>query len=191
MDLLLFQSTPLREGRRQPMQTARLLLQFQSTPLREGRLCLGRDVPGKRSFNPRPCARGDCTPVFGGRLMRFNPRPCARGDVISVVSLECIRSFNPRPCARGDSSARKLSLTSTSFNPRPCARGDDYFTSCLPWPQFQSTPLREGRLLTLRVLTGCGRFNPRPCARGDKRWSAPTITPMSFNPRPCARGDCS
>ena len=58
-DLVMFQSTPLHEGR--PAQLTQLdgQMVFQSTPLHEGR--------------PRKCA-----PV--GPTWRFNPRPCTRGD---------------------------------------------------------------------------------------------------------------
>jgi len=56
----LFQSTPLREGRRGLPHPLFPVDSFQSTPLREGRPGSRRDEaladPG---FNPRPCARGD------------------------------------------------------------------------------------------------------------------------------------
>ena len=57
-----FQSTPLREGRRSLISRASLPRPFQSTPLREGRLA--PDAPGRASagsFNPRPFVRGDAS----------------------------------------------------------------------------------------------------------------------------------
>ena len=58
--------------------------------------------------------------------------------------------------------------------------------------QFQSTPLREGRLpIDGHEKTFCFCFNPRPCARGDPgKWFYINRN-QCFNPRPCARGDGS
>jgi len=60
---------------------------FQSTPLREGRRSCGGISPGLRSFNPRPCARGDCgdpplfLPLFGFQSTPLREgRPGAPGD---------------------------------------------------------------------------------------------------------------
>jgi len=56
----------------------------------------------------------------------------------------------------------------TGFNPRPCARGDGTLLMLATLiDRFQSTPLREGRLLSLLTSPRHTRFNPRPCARGD------------------------
>ena len=56
---VLFQFTPLCEGRQvvhKPQKTAVL---FQFTPLREGRLPDGGEEESKENFNSRPSARGD------------------------------------------------------------------------------------------------------------------------------------
>ena len=55
---------------------------FQFTPLREGRRGLKIRLQSLKSFNSRPCVRGDS---FGTRCVScwgcFNSRPCVRGDV--------------------------------------------------------------------------------------------------------------
>ncbi len=58
------------------------LIMFQSTPLCEGRLeSCDCTYPQDYCFNPRPCARGDVCPIICAiSLNCFNPRPCARGD---------------------------------------------------------------------------------------------------------------
>ena len=58
-EYLVFQFTPLREGRREQERAKVLMDAFQFTPLREGRLGIreGRDAP--KDFNSRPSARGD------------------------------------------------------------------------------------------------------------------------------------
>ena len=57
----VFQSTPLREGRQNPLQAALKLVHF----------------------NPRPSVRGDLLQkrIIQQRLEDFNPRPSVRGDV--------------------------------------------------------------------------------------------------------------
>ena len=75
------------------------------------------------------------------------------------------------------------------FNPRPCVRGDDFVSRASRLTQeFQSTPLREGRLSGRHVWSHATSFNPRPCVRGDGACRARADEPM-FNPRPCVRGD--
>ena len=56
-----FQSTPLREGRQLNGNSWHYNGKFQSTPLREGRRHELYPPADPRSFNPRPCARGDGT----------------------------------------------------------------------------------------------------------------------------------
>ena len=56
-----------------------------------------------RSFNPRPCVRGD----LGGPDERtvatvFQSAPLREGRPAREELGERIRGFNPRPCVRGD-----------------------------------------------------------------------------------------
>ncbi len=83
--------------------------------------------------------------------MCFNPRPCARGDIPLKSGVPALMGFNPRPCARGDSISITTHSMSLCFNPRPCARGDRLKREGQrKFEEFQSTPLREGRQVTLR-----------------------------------------
>jgi len=176
-----FQSAPLREGR--PYVIFRRVIpgMFQSAPLREGRP--GVTVlqgPNGRSFNPRPCARGDGVPR-GDRESStcFNPRPCARGDpALAPMSSMDSESFNPRPCARGDLAVGGRSAATGMFQSAPLREGRQgtRLDVCLvprvsirapargatrepvgigpEWETFQSAPLREGRLVTVVALAG-------------------------------------
>ena len=54
---------------------------------------------------------------------------------------------------------------------------------------FQFTPLREGRLGSVKLGVAHVCFNSRPCVRGDRRASAAVSETSCFNSRPCVRGD--
>ena len=57
---LVFQSTPLCEGRRFLRPSFLISSEFQSTPLCEGRRRLAKmALSAAMRFNPRPCVRGD------------------------------------------------------------------------------------------------------------------------------------
>ncbi len=58
---LLFQFTPLREGRLVRLCAVAFIMVFQFTPLREGRPVQIAVVVAVPSFNSRPCVRGDAT----------------------------------------------------------------------------------------------------------------------------------
>ena len=168
---LLFQSTPLREGRPStrlkpwaPMRVsihapARGATFIGERPFAR-RFSVSIHAPARgatrrrlfgassRQVSIHAPARGATSrpPLLGGGGVCFNPRPCARGDIRAGLTGAVAPSFNPRPCARGDLIVGEAQLLVGRFNPRPCARGDgqrERFWSC-----------------------SCG-FNPRPCARGD------------------------
>src|SRR5690606_9027416 len=100
---------------------------FQSTPLREGRrVGEGLREGEERTFNPRPCARGDECRRRRQLSSRLSIHAPARGATdMTARWTRAAPPFNPRPCARGD-----LALGAQAV--------DDVL--------FQSTPLREGRL---------------------------------------------
>ena len=120
--------------------------------------------------------------------------------------------FNSRPYARGDQAILARRICGRYFNSRPYARGDlKYVVSDSPNPQFQLTPLREGRrsccatsqnlfdISTHAPTRGATRrtqpalpgryFNSRPYARGDMLCPSMPPAPSYFNSRPYARGD--
>ena len=120
-----FQFTPLREGRRLPLQNGVIVfeisihapprgatlqifrmrppLAFQFTPLREGRRCPSAVRSHHLHFNSRPSARGDgkANQVCCRLAISIHAPP--RGATQSAC-LPCLFSadFNSRPSARGD-----------------------------------------------------------------------------------------
>ena len=149
MNPIIFQFTPLREGRLLRLLMLLRLSLFQFTPLREGRRQTGeiRRQP-KRYFNSRPSARGDVVGeyrVFGRH--DFNSRPSARGDWRCLPRWARTRQISIHAPPRG----------ATGPLPRTAA-GDDL---------FQFTPLREGRRSRRHSASKSRYFNSRPSARGD------------------------
>ena len=149
MPSLLFQFTPLREGRRSrghfllcddyfnsrpsargdreahPMAEA--IGKFQFTPLREGRPGRRRCTPqSPRYFNSRPSARGDFPGVReSGRRENFNSRPSARGDAggSGWPPAGSAISIHAPPRGATDRAAADMP-DKLHFNSRPSARGD-------------------------------------------------------------------
>ena len=192
-----------------------LYVLFQFTPLREGRLnVVGDKLLHICYFNSRPSARGDSaamstmlkpkkfqfTPLREGRqdsvcrlrreyLISIHAPPRGATEDVEGV-LQKAKHFNSRPSARGDMFFSASTIRPFNFNSRPSARGDDYIPPLvLRRDVFQFTPLREGRRLILSAIgtfsisihapprgaTGCVCFCTRPC--------------VNFNSRPSARGD--
>ena len=137
-------------GATPPLSTSLYTIVFQFTPLREGRPALAqRQRISETYFNSRPSARGDAAvdaekkaleisihapprgatilqKLFPGFLQYFNSRPSARGDALSRVDGRgSAGNFNSRPSARGDLWLSTVRHGTTYFNSRPSARGDD------------------------------------------------------------------
>ena len=168
----------------------------------------------RKSFNPRPCGRGDPGrhgPAFapGG----FNPRPCGRGDSGLAAHPAPAKAFQSTPlwegrriCAPTTPSAYPFQSTPLwegrrykrglwlvyveSFNPRPCGRGDyDLCYKCEDKLRFQSTPLWEGRRPAMKYLTALNTFQSTPLWEGRRAQLVLGHMNIRFNPRPCGRGD--
>ncbi len=106
------------------MYSVKVFYLFQSTPLREGRRLFHSQKNSRKCFNPRPCARGDNT--YGSSKIEtesFNPRPCARGDVQVFLRRSFLLCFNPRPCARGDMRQGQHSHPIDVFQSTPLREG--------------------------------------------------------------------
>ena len=166
---MLFQFTPLREGRR--LQVLRQFLH----------LLISIHAP------PRGATR-DSSPSWRASA-NFNSRPSARGDLPFCVLFSCLLYFNSRPSARGDAVSifmRTFCDISIHAPPRGAtgrAHGNIGVTT------FQFTPLREGRLPTRVSNSASIYFNSRPSARGDRSHHSRTSPRGYFNSRPSARGD--
>ena len=145
---LLFQFTPLREGRHAAdaatIQAAIISIHapprgatcrciiavpggiFQFTPLREGRrrrrllFC-----PPQRYFNSRPSARGDCMMVFPDSHRRtFQFTPLREGRLLGVVTPAISLLFQFTPLREGRLRCKMYCMLPADFNSRPSARGD-------------------------------------------------------------------
>ena len=144
---------------------------FQFTPLREGRRLAGSPCDVSRHhFNSRPSARGD-----DGERVRFaawcyfNSRPSARGDSHFPSSTTERGVFQFTPLREGRLNAVQYEHSQDYFNSRPSARGDIIIDSlACPIHLFQFTPLREGRPSPSPAMpVKFFDFNSRPSARGD------------------------
>ena len=128
---LVFQFTPLREGRPKLKTLRKGRKLFQFTPLREGRQ--------QRSF------------IFCQVQYSFNSRPCVRGDARKLSANLKQLSFNSRPCVRGDQSPYRRTLVLLKFQFTPLREGRPIKKGIIfKCDRFQFTPLREGRLCANR-----------------------------------------
>ena len=148
--------------------------------------------PSLMYFNPRPCARGDLEGFLEWRHSQdFNPRPCARGDTAAIADHAGSRYFNPRPCARGDVTATRggqpprISIhapargatrrnighfTRAWISIHAPARGATCIRHALSDVViFQSTPLREGRLVMEQPIVRLEAISIHAPARGATR----------------------
>ncbi len=143
-------------------------VEFQFTPLREGRPF---ELSGKakvRSFNSRPCERGDRLFLTGCLLNKFQFTPLREGR---------------QPYFQPSSLIIKISIHAP-------ARGATFYLNAFIFSfKLQFTPLREGRR-----HGKCGRavknISIHAPARGatEKRGDL-NATQYDFNSRPCERGD--
>ena len=166
-------------------------LVFQFTPLREGRQPRFGYHPAGKYFNSRPSARGDDAHGFEGVRFHISIHAPPRGATCPRMERRAAASyFNSRPSARGDAAGIGWVADDGDFNSRPSARGDCCTSRCHVCEAFQFTPLREGRqhgrwaLLPLHL-----HFNSRPSARGDPAPRQGKRHAPYFNSRPSARGD--
>ena len=190
---LLFQFTPLREGRPVFFVSSEFSsVVFQFTPLREGRrytACVGGTGI---LFQFTPLREGRrYTACVGGTGILFQFTPLREGRRRRPSSRRwCWMHFNSRPSARGDKSAKAALQPLAYFNSRPSARGDYIVPSpcCQGAISIHAPP--RGATCPRRTTPSPRRyFNSRPSARGDARIPAPRCECANFNSRPSARGD--
>ncbi len=97
---------------------------FQFTPLREGRLLALTCLPMAFYFNSRPSARGDRL----GRRRRsddayFNSRPSARGDSRTPPKSLCTAGFQFTPLREGRQKRRLMRRMRRLFQFTPLREG--------------------------------------------------------------------
>ncbi len=167
---VIFQSTPLNEGR-QPQRTGTMSgTLFQSTPLNEGRPCY-HPITIVNFFisihtPQRGATHGGLPDDTGGHY--FNPHPSTRGDIGMLEFLAFGKNFNPHPSTRGDRPSHSCWPHQSGISIHTPQRGATR-RSRRSWPLrwisihtpqrgatkttngidnimgFQSTPLNEGR----------------------------------------------
>jgi len=107
----VFQSAPLREGRRPlPRLPDEVPCQFQSAPLREGRPDVQANRPLPASVSIRVPARGatQWLRTLYTQVTGFQSAPLREGRRVDLTDADLtgVKGFNPRPCARGDIAYR-------------------------------------------------------------------------------------
>ncbi len=165
---IVFQFTPLREGRQISITPNKSIEDFNSRPSARGDANIVRNIPTKEifQFTPlregRPCPRPASPPrqisihapprgaTHMARICRipssFQFTPLREGRRILFPPTVLFSNFNSRPSARGDQQIKRITIFQHYFNSRPSARGDTRNRRhCWQWQRFQFTPLREGR----------------------------------------------
>ena len=126
---VLFQFTPLREGRHLWRCLRCPEHKFQFTPLREGRRETGihmRDCE-RISIHAPPRGATGC-PCRTRTRTHFNSRPSARGDISDLSKGGDEKRFQFTPLREGRLSVYEFPRTKSYFNSRPSARGDEIGT---------------------------------------------------------------
>ena len=160
--MILFQFTPLREGRHNRVSAGFERLLFQFTPLREGRRTLIVAIGRLEHFNSRPSARGDHSAdeyVCWANISIHAPPRGATADGVQCRNWTGTISIHAPP--RGATLATFID-------------SGGHFT-------FQFTPLREGRRAGRGRSAQVQDFNSRPSARGDGKRYAISAN-LLFNP---------
>ena len=188
---IVFQFTPLREGRRPAIVKSITQIRFQFTPLREGRRWRWRrNEVSAISIHAPP--RGATITANAHRLHSdFNSRPSARGDAKRCYMANMAWIFQFTPLREGRRCRRCHATNNISISIHAPPRG----ATCSP--ALRSSPTAPISIHApprgaTRRRTSNSRltdFNSRPSARGDFPTVGITITCHYFNSRPSARGD--
>ena len=188
---ILFQFSPLREGRRSCRPVTRAMANFNSRPCERGDLAYEADELGVGAFQFSPLREGR----RGHAQVRhhepdFNSRPCERGDAAGSGSPCPPSRFQFSPLREGRLHCGYIGRVVWTISILAPARGAtkikfkggfvSHISILAPargatlWgcrkcnnSKFQFSPLREGRHLLEQALASRCYFNSRPCERGD------------------------
>ena len=212
----MFQSTPLREGRRKTCYevgisdqvsihaptrgaTAALFaivaLQLVSihAPTRGATESHRGRCMGHGGFNPRPYARGDWKAIvdaaWGTEVSIHAPTRGATRIVLLLEQLIILVSIHA-PTRGATSALSYIAAKLSCFNPRPYARGDcPRQVGRCSLLQFQSTPLREGRRLGHGICsTGVYEFQSTPLREGRRQIFGGSVSILRFQSTPLREG---
>ena len=124
--MILFQFTPLREGRRNPACASALERTISIHAPPRGATLLGFHAEEGSNISIHAPPRGATLIARRYALeIYFNSRPSARGDLKQLRHARGLtQNFNSRPSARGDRPRPDNQFFFVYFNSRPSARGD-------------------------------------------------------------------
>ena len=169
--LLLFQFTPLREGRTADVQGCLRHCVFQFTPLREGRT--GEPRGGREScghFNSRPSARGEQEAITQfSTFRRISIHAPPRGANGICLDIACrTRRISIHAPPRGANNALGGGQRARNISIHAPPRGANLGVMLISRPRrlFQFTPLREGRTVDSLMRTSVGSISIHAPPRG-------------------------
>ena len=146
---MIFQFTPLREGRLIVLVDEAVRNLFQFTPLREGRPMASVVINPRFNISIHAPAGGATWDSLGAGiaegLFQFTPLREGRPEADRTALHQQIISIHA-PAGGATQCPRWNSTSDIYFNSRPCGRGD---------------------LVFLGLPQGYKNFNSRPCGRGD------------------------
>ena len=230
-----FNSRPCGRGDVGPPRYQLSALVFQFTPLREGRRGREKSHGREQYFNSRPCGRGDYknvassfaadfisihapaggatdsglddikeqyisihAPAGGATLaylmkwiakkFQFTPLREGRPEAVTLFDREFIFQFTPLREGRLDSLKDIFNVMLISIH-APAGGATVAAAGQVKPDKFQFTPLREGRLMSIGVSLKPSGFQFTPLREGRRRHDPPSLVPAYFNSRPCGRGD--
>ena len=167
---LLFQFTPLREGRQGLHARKGMNTIFQFTPLREGRPEVADGICAASEFQFTPLREGRRRSIRSSRSrgaisIHAPPRGATDMDRVPYGRIKISIHAPPRGATTGVCDA-VMALAGISIHAPP--RGATLFwLTVSTLPEFQFTPLREGRRRAKTRSDTAPHFNSRPSARGD------------------------
>ena len=210
---VLFQFTPLREGRHSVFSILSSFWYFNSRPYARGDRPVECQAGWRRAyFNSRPYARGDGGVVHAVHYFRISIHAPTRGATRALRTAELPAVFQFTPLREGRPAQGKGAGVKWEFQFTPLREGrpakdanimraliisihaptrgaTGYCAVPVPIVTFQFTPLREGRPRPAYSPPQDSNFNSRPYARGDDPALFAIFRKNNFNSRPYARGD--
>ena len=166
--VMLFQFTPLREGRRCPAARSTSAPIFQFTPLREGR---------------RSALIGTS---FGWMISIHAPPRGATRSLYRALALSAY--FNSRPSARGDKHLKNFFCVLSYFNSRPSARGDQTYIGYAWYEGISIHAPPRGATSRQKAITGSFIFQFTPLREGRRCWKGASASADSFQFTPLREG---
>ena len=210
---LVFQFTPLREGRpgQPPAERRNNYISIHAPP-RGATHPYIRPAYDTQSISIHAPPRGatsasrsslwhhefQFTPLREGRPyaarqtaleLHFNSRPSARGDTIATAASNVTKISIHAPPRGATPKSADLSCTAFHFNSRPSARGDETEAPVIVRNQISIHAPPRGATFGLGAIRAGAGFQFTPLREGRRRFVPCGKLLLDFNSRPSARGD--